>query len=71
MKKDLLALGFADKKLDWKLCVEFYHFVRGWNHMYRVVAMQKDLYEYIMSNLDTRRKISFCWMIWKKKVVIK
>lgn len=69
LKKDLLALGFADKKLDWKLSVEFYHFLRGWNYgMYRVVAMQKNLYEYVMSNLDTRRKISFWRMRWKKKV---
>lgn len=68
LKQDLLKLGFADKKLDWKLSVEFYHFVRGWNDMYRVVAMKKNLYEYVMSNLDTRRKISFWWMRWKKKV---
>lgn len=69
LKQDLLKLGFADKKLDWKLSVEFYHFVRGWNDdLYRVVAMKKDLYEYVMSNLDTRRKISFWWMRWKKKV---
>lgn len=68
LKQDLLKLGFADKQLDWKLSVEYYHFVRGWNNMYRVVAMQKDLYEYVMSNLDTRRKISFWWMRWKKKV---
>lgn len=60
------AYSFTDKKLDWKLSVEFYHFVRGWNDMYRVIAVQKDLYEYVMSNLDTRRKISFWWMVWKK-----
>lgn len=69
LKKDLLALGFADKKLDWKLSVEFYHFVRGWNdNMYRVVAMHKDLYDYLMSNLDARRKLSFWWMCRKKKL---
>lgn len=69
LKKDLLALGFTDKKLDWKLSVEFYHFVRGWNdNMYRVVAMHKDLYDYVMSNLDARRKLSFWWMRRKKKV---
>ena len=69
LKKDLLALGFVDKKLDWKLSVEFYHFVRGWNdNMYRVVAMHKDLYDYVMSNLDARRKLSFWWMCRKKKV---
>lgn len=69
LKKDLLALGFSDKKLDWKLSVEFYHFVRGWNdNMYRVVAMHKDLYDYVMSNLDARRKLSFWWMCKKKKV---
>lgn len=69
LKQDLLKLGFADKKFDWKLSVEFYHFVRGWNDdLYRVVAMKKDLYEYVMSNLDTRRKLSFWWMGRKKKV---
>ena len=68
LKKDLLALGFVDKNLDWKLSVEFYHFVRGWNDMYRVVAMQKDLYDYVMSNLDARRKLSFWWMGRKQKL---
>lgn len=69
LKQDLLKLGFADKKLDWKLSVEFYHFVRGWNDdLYRVVAMKKDLYEYVMSHLDNRRKLSFWWMGRKKKV---
>ena len=69
LKKDLLALGFTDKKLDWKLSIECYHFVRGWNdNMYRVVAMQKDLYEYVMSNIDVRRKITFWWMCRKKNV---
>ncbi|WP_293839444.1 glycosyltransferase family 2 protein [uncultured Phascolarctobacterium sp.] len=71
LRKELLASGFINKKLDWKLSVEFYHFVRGWNDMYRVVAMQKNLYEYIMSNLDTRRKISFWWMGWRRRIVIK
>lgn len=71
LKEDLLDLGFVDKKLDWKLSVEFYHFVRGWNdNMYKVVAMHEDLYEYVMNNLDTRRKISFWWMGWKKKAFI-
>lgn len=69
LKQDLLVLGFSDKKLDWKLSIEFYHFVRGWNdNMYRVVAMEKDLYEYVMNNLDIRRQISFWWMGWKKKL---
>ena len=71
LKKDLLALGFTDKKLDWKLSVEFYHFVRCWNdNIYIVVAMKKDLYDYVMSNLDNRRKLSFWWMCRKKKVKI-
>lgn len=69
LKEDLLDLGFVDKKLDWKLSVEFYHFVRGLNdNMYKVVAMQKDLYEYVMSNIDVRRKITFWWMCRKKNV---
>lgn len=72
LKKDLFALGFVDKKLDWKLSVEFYHFVRGWNdNMYRVVAIEKDLYDYVMSNLDTRRKLSFWWMCCKRNINFK
>lgn len=72
LKKDLLALGFADKKLDWKLSIEFYHFVRGWNdNMYRVVAMKKDLYEYVMSNIDVRRKIIFWRMCRKRNINFK
>lgn len=72
LKKDLLALGFADKKLDWKLSIEFYHFVRGWNdNMYRVVAMKKDLYEYVMSNIDVRRKITFWRMCRKRNINFK
>ena len=38
------------------------------DNMYRVVAMHKDLYDYVMSNLDARRKLSFWWMRRKKKV---
>lgn len=69
LKQDLSSLKFNCQKLDSKLSVEVYHFVRGWNdNMYRVVTMEKDLYDYVMSNLDTRRKLSFWWMIWKKKV---
>ena len=72
LKKDLLALGFADKKLHWKLSIEFYHFVRGWNdNMYRVVAMKKDLYEYVMSNIDVRRKITFWRMCRKRNINFK
>lgn len=72
LKQDLLVLGFSDKKLDWKLSIEFYHFVRGWNdNMYRVVAMEKDLYDYVMSNLDTRRKLSFWWMCCKRNINFK
>lgn len=72
LKKDLLALEFTDKKLDWKLSIECYHFVRGWNdNMYRVVAMQKDLYEYVMSNIDVRRKITFWWMCCKRNINFK
>lgn len=71
LKRDLLEFGFVDKKLDWKLSVELYHFVRGWNeNIYKVVAVRKELYEYVISNLDIRRKILFWWMIWKRKLVI-
>lgn len=72
LKQDLLVLGFSDKKLDWKLSIEFYHFVRGWNdNMYRVVAMEKNLYDYVMGNIDIRRKLSFWWICRKRNINFK
>ena len=55
-KKQLLAGPY----LIWKLSVEFYHFVRGWNdNMYRVVAMHKELYDYV-TFLSTRNENDRC-----------
>lgn len=69
LKSDLLNLGFCNKKLDWKLSVEYYHFVCEWSNKYRVIAIQRILYDYVISNLDMRRKILFWFMCWKKKIL--
>lgn len=62
----MVRLVFSNKKPGWKLSVECYHFVRGWNdNMYGVVAMEMDLYDYVMGILDLRKKLSFWWM-WRK-----
>lgn len=67
LKNDLDRLEFKDKKLDWKLSVEFYHFIRGWNNMYRVMGIKKELYDYICENLDLRRKL----LMYSNKNLIK
>lgn len=69
LKSDLDILGFKDKKLDWKLSVEFYHFIRGWNDMYRVVGIKKELYDYIYENLDLRRRLCLAYKIWVNKII--
>ena len=70
LKNDLKDLNFKDKKLEWKLSIEFYHFIRGWNDAYKVVGIHKGLYDYISQNLDFRRKLSFKWNCYKNKIKI-
>lgn len=69
LKSDLLNLGFCNNKLDWKISVEYYHFVCGLSNKYRVIAMKRILYDYVIRDLDMRRKILFWLICWKKKIL--
>ena len=65
---DLDKEGFVDNSLNWKFACEVYHFVRGWNKLYRVIGINKLLYIKINENLDFRRKIIFKVLIIKRKI---
>lgn len=67
---DLQPYGLDLTKYKWKLACEIYHYIRGWNNNYRVRQIQKELYSFLMENLDLRRKWSVLWYIKKHKIII-
>ena len=70
LRRDLQKKGYVNKKLDWKLACEIYHFIRGWNTFYKVIAIQDGIYEFVLKNLDVRRKITFLFLMKKKNIRI-
>ena len=67
---DLEKEGFVDNRLNWKFACEVYHFVRGWNKLYRVKIIDKELYIFVMEHLDVRRRVSLYFSIKKKQIKI-
>lgn len=67
---DLDKEGFVDNSLNWKFACEVYHFVRGWNNAYKVKSIEKNLYTFVMQNLDFRRKVSLYCIMFKRKISI-
>lgn len=57
LRKDLLKYKFYDERLDRKLSIELYHFIRGWNNLYNVISVNKNLYFYIIKNLPITRRL--------------
>lgn len=65
LKNDLRSYSFESKKLDWKLCVEYYHFIKGLNTTYNVKSINGELWGFIFANLDARRKVILgIYKIW-------
>lgn len=58
-------------KFLWKFSIEMYHFIRGINSLYRVCAIYRSMYSYVMSNLDLRRKVVLQYLIYKNGIKIK
>ena len=54
----------------WKFATEVYHFIRGINSMYRVSAVQREMYSFVKKNLDLRRKVVFRYLLYKKGIKI-
>lgn len=67
---DLRKLNYLDARLDWKISVEIFHFIRGLNSFYNVVGMRKSLYNYLSANLDWRRKVHFFYLLRSKNIKI-
>ena len=67
---DLRPLGVPLTKYNWKLACEIYHYIRGWNNNYKVRQINKELYKFLLDNLDFRRKLSVLWYIKKHKIII-
>lgn len=65
LKDDLKAHSFESKKLEWKLSVEYYHFIKGLNAAYNVKYVYRELWNFIFANLDARRKmVLLTYKIW-------
>ena len=71
---DLLATGFSDvgmlKRLYKKLAREIFHFIRDKNEKYKIVEMQKELYSFLINNLDLRRKLQMIYLIKIRKIYV-
>lgn len=67
---DLEKEGFVDNRLNWKLACEVYHFARGWNKLYRVIGIDKNLCGFVCNNLDLRRYVTFKLLLWRNKINI-
>lgn len=59
-----------DKRLYWKISVEYYHFIRNNDFRFKVKCIRKSLYEFLMTHLDFRRKINLMFIIRKKGIKI-
>ena len=70
LKEDWLRLGFSDKRLDRRIAVQMYKFIRMVSPLYRVTAIDKQCYNYIKDNLDFRKKIELFFLIHKKHISI-
>lgn len=67
---DLKALHSDTKIIEWQLACEIYHYIRRINSVYRVIAVKKELYDYMMNNLDIRRRILAYFLIKNRNIKV-
>ena len=71
---DLQAEGFSDgemlKLLYKKLAREIFHFIRDKNEKYKIVKMKKELYSFLLNNLDLRRRLQLVYLMRKRKIYV-
>lgn len=58
------------EKYYWRYSCELYHFIRGWNNLYKVKSIDKELYVFAMRYLDLRRKVLLYLFVKKKQIKI-
>lgn len=68
LKQELLQKGFEDSGLDRRLAIDIYHYARDKNPLVRVKSMEKQMKDFVIKNLDLRRKIQFYMLCLKKNI---
>ena len=70
LREKLYEYGYQDKRIDWKLAVEMYHFIRVKSDKYKIASIGKEIYIYIAKNLNLRRSIIFRYYCKKNDIQI-
>lgn len=68
LKADLKKEGFQDSRIDWRIAVGIFHYVRDKSTLYRVMSMNRECYDYVKSNLDFRRMLQFVFTVRIKNI---
>ena len=64
---DLKILNKNTEIIEWQLACEIYHYIRRINTVYNVISIRRELYGYLMDNLDIRRKLLVYFLLKKKE----
>lgn len=70
LSEDLKKINIDEKRLYWKMAIEIYHYIRMNDDRFQVKNIKKEFYDFVVRNLDFRRKLSFLFLIRKKKITI-
>ena len=68
--KDLEKLGLDAEISKWQLACELYHYIRSINGLHKVIALKKELYTFLMNNLDIRRRFLTKYMLKKEESIL-
>ena len=67
---DLKILNKNTEIIEWQLACELYHYIRRINTVYNVISIRRELYGYIMDNLDIRRKLLVYFLLKKRNIKV-
>lgn len=70
LREKLREYDYQDERIDWKLAVELYHFIKVSSKKYRIISLDKTIYHFIKEKLDLRRSIVFQYVCLKNKIQI-
>lgn len=71
---DLQANGFLDDKilklLYNKLAREIFHFIRDKNEKYKIINIKREMYLFLLNNLNLRRRLELLYFIKVRKILV-
>lgn len=67
---DLEILNKNTEIIEWQLACEIYHYIRRINTVYNVISIRRELYGYLMDNLDIRRKLLVYFLLKKRNIKV-